>query len=50
MQKKISGGGAKKNYDGISYPRSTRSADDPKSEDKWQGKVKGHIKHTYKGD
>lgn len=46
-QKLIDGGGAKKDYDGISYGRSTRAADSPSTEDKWQGKVKGRTKHTF---
>lgn len=54
MQKKVSGGGAKGDYDGISFPKSTRGGDTPRFDDKWQGKVKGKIKHTYgvdgKGD
>jgi len=45
FEKKLSGGGAKSNYDGISFPSSTRKAS--ASDSKWQGKVRGATKHTY---
>lgn len=47
FQKVLDNGGSKKDYDGISFPKSTRAADEGKLEDRWQGKVKGKIKHTY---
>lgn len=55
FQKLVSGGGAKKNYDGISFPKSTRAADSlSPTNAKMQGKVSGKHTHTYgangKGD
>lgn len=47
LDKLIDGGGAKSDYDGMNYPRNTRSADKPWPQEKWKGKERGNTKHTY---
>ena len=47
LDKLISGGGSKNNYDGISYPKNTRSTSNYDRGNDFQGKVRGKTKHTY---
>lgn len=43
--KLLSGGGAKKNYDGISMSGGKKAAEGGKLESRWQGTTKGKTTH-----
>lgn len=45
FQKCLDNGGAKKSYDGISYPKATHAAREGRLESRWQGTVKGGTTH-----
>ena len=47
LQKLLDNGGSKSNYDGMSYPRNTRSTSNYDRGNDFQGKVRSKTKHTY---